>query len=64
MGGFQFGVGDFGGGGVGFQSSVLYLFMSFTSGVFRDISIVISFHFQVKDLGFRVVGFGDEVGVE
>ena len=27
VGGFQFSVGDFGCGGVGFQSSVLYLFM-------------------------------------
>ena len=64
VGGFQFSVSNFGSSRIGFQGSVLDLFVLVTSGVFRDISEVISFHFQVEYFRFRVIGFGDQVGVQ
>jgi len=62
VGVFQFGVGDFGSGVIGFQGSGGGLLVEVSLGVFGNVSVVISFHFKEEDFGLGVGGVFDEVG--
>ena len=45
------------------MSVITGFFMIISGGVFRDVSIVISLHFVIEDLGFRVGSFFQELSV-
>ena len=49
---------------VSLMSVVSGLISLFTGGVFRDVSVVISLHFVVEDLGLGVGSLGDKAGVD
>ena len=49
---------------VSFMSVVSSFISLFTGSVFRDVSVVVSFHLMVEDLSLSVGGFGDEAGVD
>ena len=46
------------------MSVVSSRFVVFTNSVFRNVSVVVSLHLVVEDLGFRVGGFLKEFGVD
>ncbi len=49
--------------GIGFMSVVSGFVVVGSGGVFRDVSVVVSLHFVVEDLGLGVGRLGDELGV-
>ena len=63
MGGLEVGFSNAGGLLVGFVSTFASSIMGGSGGVFGNVSVVVSLHFVVEDLGFGVVGFLDQFGV-
>lgn len=49
------------GGSVGLVGLVTSLLVFGSWGVFRNVSVIVSFHFVVEDLGFWVGGLGQEL---
>jgi len=56
--------GSFGGSLVSLMGVISSLISLVTGGVFRDVSVVITLHFEVEDLSFGIGSLGDEAGVD
>jgi len=59
VGGLQVRSGLFSGFVVSFESGVSNLLVTFTFGVFTDVSVVVTFHFEEEDLAFSGRGLWD-----
>lgn len=61
VGGLEVTLGNFRGSLVGFVGIISGLGVGFSAGVLRDVSVVVTLHLVVEDLGFGVVGLSDEL---
>ena len=64
VGGLEVGFGNAGGLLVGFVSTFASSIMGGSGGVLGNVSVVISLHFVVEDLGFGVGSLADQFGVD